>query len=55
MALIRKVTRLVVKGVLATEAAREYPLDRIHEAVSAAQQPGHNQKILLRIGENRPD
>lgn len=55
MALIRKVSRLVVRGVLTTEAAREYPLDQIHDAVSASQQPGHTQKILLRIGENLPD
>jgi len=52
MALIRKVTRLVVRGVLATEAAREFPLEQIHDAVSASQQPGHAQKILLRIGGN---
>jgi NADPH:quinone reductase-like Zn-dependent oxidoreductase len=52
MALIRKVSRLVVRGVLATETAREYPLEQVREAVTAAQEPGHNQKILLRIGGN---
>jgi NADPH:quinone reductase-like Zn-dependent oxidoreductase len=52
MALIRKISKLVVNGVLATEAAKEFPLDQVQAAVSASEESGRNQKILLRIGDN---
>lgn len=52
MSLIRKVSKLVVSGVLATDATKEYPLNRVQEAVAASQEPGRDQKILLRIGDS---
>lgn len=50
--LIRSVTRLMREGVLAPEAGEWFPLEQIAEAVRAAEQPGREGKVLLRIAES---
>lgn len=49
--LIRKLTRLILEGVLVSDVGENFPLDRIVEAVRTAEQPGRGGKTLLRIGE----
>jgi len=48
--LIKRIRGLMREGVLTTEVAAEYPLDRITDAVRHAATPGRGGKILLRIG-----
>ncbi len=45
----REIADLIRKGVLATELGREFPLDRIGDAVREAQAVGRRGKVLLRI------
>jgi NADPH:quinone reductase-like Zn-dependent oxidoreductase len=49
--LLRRIIRLMRAGVLTTPVAESYPLERIGEAVRAAEVPGRSGKILLRIGQ----
>ncbi len=45
----REIADLIRKGVLATEPGREFPLERINDAVKEAQAVGRRGKVLLRI------
>ena len=47
--LIRTVTKLIRRGVLATEAGEVFSMDRIGAAVEAAERPGRAGKVLLRL------
>jgi NADPH:quinone reductase-like Zn-dependent oxidoreductase len=49
--LIRRVRRLIREGVLATDIAISYPLEKIQDAVLHAAAPGKGGKVLLRIAE----
>lgn len=46
--LMRDVRALLREGVLATDVAQVYPLDRVREAVAHAAAPGKGGKVLLR-------
>lgn len=48
--LVRKVGKLIKAGVLVSEVGQSFPLERIGEAVTAAEETGHSGKVLLRIG-----
>jgi NADPH:quinone reductase-like Zn-dependent oxidoreductase len=48
--LIRRIRGLMREGVLTTEVAAEYPLDRVVDAVRHAASPARGGKVLLRIG-----
>lgn len=48
--LLRKVGRLIRDGLLRTEIAATYSLDQIKEAVTAAETPGRQGKVLLKMG-----
>jgi NADPH:quinone reductase-like Zn-dependent oxidoreductase len=48
--LFRRIGRLLREGVLSTEVGATYPLDQVREAVRHAEKPGHQGKVLLRIG-----
>ena len=47
--LFRRISRLLRKGVLATEVGASHPLEQIQEAVRHAEAPGRRGKVLLRI------
>ena len=47
--LFRRIVRLLRAGILTTEVGTSYPLDRIQEAVRAAETPGRRGKVFLRI------
>ncbi len=47
--LIRRVTRLIERGVLTTEVRHSFPLAEIRAAVTAASEPHRTGKVLLRI------
>jgi NADPH:quinone reductase-like Zn-dependent oxidoreductase len=51
--LLRKVGKLIAQGILTTEIAATFPLDRISEAVKAAETPGRQGKILLKMSETK--
>ncbi|GIW79354.1 MAG: alcohol dehydrogenase [Gemmatales bacterium] len=51
LSLFRQIMRLLQLGVLTSEIAATYPLDRIKDAVEHAARPGKNGKVLLRIGD----
>ncbi len=53
LALFREISDLIRKGVLATDLAREYPLDSIGEAVREAEATGRRGKVLLRISAGK--
>ena len=53
LALFRQISGLIQAGVLATEIGESFPLDRVADAVRAAEQPGKTGKVLLRIGTGR--
>lgn len=46
----RAVRHLVQEGVLRSDVAAVYPLERFRDAIEHAQRPGKGGKILLRIG-----
>ena len=46
--LFREITKLIREGVLTTDVGPSFPLDRVDEAVKAAEQPGRAGKVLLR-------
>lgn len=48
--LIRTVSGLIQEGVLASQIGEVFPLDRVCDAVRAAETPGRTGKVLLRIG-----
>lgn len=47
--LIRTLGRLIQSGVLSAEVAESFPLQRIHDALRAAEEPGRRGKVLLRL------
>ncbi|MBM3971390.1 MAG: zinc-dependent alcohol dehydrogenase family protein [Planctomycetes bacterium] len=47
--LIRTVSGLIQEGVLTSQIGEVFPLDRVNEAVAAAETPGRAGKVLLRI------
>jgi len=47
--LVRTIGRLMSAGVLTSPVSAIYPMEKIHEAVRAAAQPGRPGKIMLRI------
>ena len=49
--ILRRVKKLTIKGVFATEVTGSYPLEQVAEAVSAASQPGRTGKVMLHIAE----
>jgi NADPH2:quinone reductase len=48
--LFREIARLIRAGVLSTEVGARFPLERIAEAASAAEEVGRGGKVLVRIG-----
>jgi len=50
LGLVRRIGRLMSAGVLTSPVAATYPMEKIQEAVRAAEQPGKSGKVLLRIG-----
>lgn len=47
--LIRTLGRLISAGVLAAEVAESFPLQRLHDALHAAEEPGRRGKVLLQL------
>lgn len=47
LGLIRTITGLLQKGVLATDISAKYPLERVRDAVRASEEPGKTGKTLL--------
>lgn len=47
--LIRTVSRLIQDGVLTSQIGEVFPLDRVSDAVRAAEAPGRTGKVLLRL------
>jgi NADPH:quinone reductase-like Zn-dependent oxidoreductase len=50
--LVRALVRLIRQGTLRSDVAAGFPLERIREAVAAADAPGRGGKILLRIADD---
>jgi NADPH:quinone reductase-like Zn-dependent oxidoreductase len=48
--LIRRLGKLIARGVLASEVGQTFPLDQVKEAVREASRPGRHGKVLLRVG-----
>lgn len=51
--LFRQIIRLMRQGVLVTEVAAQYPLERYQEALQHAEASGRSGKVLLRFGSAR--
>lgn len=49
--LIRTVSGLIQQGLLTSDIGETFPLDRITDAVRAAETPGRKGKVLLRIAD----
>ncbi len=47
--LIRTVSRLIQEGVLTSQIGEVFPMDRVGDAVRAAETPGRSGKVLLRM------
>jgi len=50
--LVRNISKLMREGVLISEVGQSFPLDRISEAVRAAEQPRRHGKVLLQIAKS---
>lgn len=50
LSLIKTISGLIVEGVLSSDVGESFPLDRVIDAVRAAETPGKAGKVLLRIG-----
>lgn len=50
--LIRTVSRLIQEGVLTSQIGETFPLDRVTDAVRAAETPGRVGKVLLKIAND---
>jgi len=48
--LFRQIIRLMRRGVLVTDVAAQYPIERFQEALQHAQASGRTGKVLLRFG-----
>jgi NADPH2:quinone reductase len=51
LGILRRVKRLTIDGVFATEITELYPLEQVVEAVTAALQPGRTGKVMLQIAQ----
>lgn len=51
LSLVRRLTGLIQSGVLSTEISAAYPLDQIHQAVRASEDPAIRGKTLLEISK----
>ncbi len=51
LGLMRAIGGLIREGVLTTEIGETFPLERIAEAVRAAEAPAKSGKVLIRMGE----
>jgi NADPH2:quinone reductase len=51
LGLVKQVKGLMREGILVADVSESFPLDRITEAVTAAEQPGRGGKVLLRIAD----
>lgn len=51
LSLVRKITGLILSGVLASEVGETFPLTRITDAVRNAEKPGRGGKTLLQLGD----
>ncbi len=49
--LVRRITRLILDGVLSTTVGEIFSLDRIGDAVAAAEAKARDGKVLLQIGD----
>src|SRR5262249_15635070 len=49
--LMKRIARLIRSGALATPVGEQFPLDRVQDAVRAAEAVGRGGKVLLRIGQ----
>ena len=49
--LVRRITRLILDGVLSTTVGEIFSLDQIGDAVAAAEATSRDGKVLLRIGD----
>jgi NADPH:quinone reductase len=48
--LVRELTALILDGTLASDVGESLSLDRIQDAIRAAENPDHGRKTLLRLG-----
>ncbi len=51
LALVRSISSLVSKGVLASPPGRRFPLEQVRDAAEEAERPGRSGKVLLEIAE----
>ena len=51
LGVMRSVGKLLSSGVIANDVGESYPLDRIAEAVAAAEEPARGGKVWLKIGD----
>jgi NADPH:quinone reductase-like Zn-dependent oxidoreductase len=49
--LVKQVKGLMREGILVSDVSESFPLERVTDAVTAAEQPGRGGKVLLRIGD----
>ena len=52
LSVIRKVGKLVQKGVLGTETGQVFNIEDFQQAIEAVNQPGNKGKVLLRMNEH---
>ena len=50
LGVVRRVRRLMVRGMFDTEVTETFGLDQVSEAIAAATRPGRTGKVMLRIG-----
>jgi NADPH2:quinone reductase len=48
--LLKQIAKLMQEGVLVTDIAQVFPLERVNEAIQCAETPGRQGKVLLKIG-----
>lgn len=48
--LLRQIGKLMKEGVLTTDIAQVFPLEQYREAIQAAESPGRQGKVLLKMG-----
>jgi NADPH:quinone reductase len=51
--LLRKVGKLIAKGILTSDIAESFPLEKVVDAVQAAETPGRQGKVLLKMSDSR--
>ena len=50
LAVLRRLGRMAAAGLMDTPLAATFPLEDVHAALQAAEAPGRNGKVILRIG-----